>query len=228
MFLPTDTRRIGLLLSGGLDSCILLGELVEQGYQVLPVYVESGLVWEEAELRSVKAFLRTLRSDAVEPLVVLEMPLADVYGRHWSITGTGVPKADSPDDAVYLPARNALLLIKAGLCCLSRNIENLAIGILGTSPFTDAGRDFFDHFAKAMNASLTGRIQLHRPFANASKQEVMGLGRGLPLERTFSCLSPQQQLHCGECNKCAERRLAFQEAGIEDRTEYAVAYPATG
>ena len=41
----------------------------------------------------------------------------------------------------------------------------------------------------------------------------MALGRGLPLELTFSCISPLRGLHCGHCNKCAERQAAFRDAG---------------
>lgn len=227
MSVLTKSPRIGLLLSGGLDSCILLGELLQLGYQVVPMYVQSGLVWQEAELSSLREFLRVLGNDAVEPLVILDMPLDDVYGDHWSLTGCDVPDADSPDEAVYLPARNALLLVKASICCLPHRLEDLAIGILGTSPFADAGGDFFDQFSKAMSTSLSARIRLHRPFAGVTKQEVMALGQGLPLKWTFSCLSPRQQLHCGECNKCAERRQAFRQADLEDHTEYAVVSPAT-
>ena len=117
--------------------------------------------------------------------------------------------------------------MKAALCCLARRIENLAVGILGTSPFADAGPEFFAQFTQAMNTSLGAELQLHRPFADVTKREVMELGRDLPLEWTFSCLSPRQQLHCGQCNKCAERRLAFQEVGFEDPTEYVGTSPAT-
>lgn len=221
MCFPSEPERFGLLLSGGLDSCILLGTLLRRGHRVLPIYVRSGLIWEEAELASLRRFLDALENGGVEQLVVLEMPVRDIYQEHWSLTGRGVPDAESADEAVYLPARNALLLVKAAVCCIAHGVEDLAIGILGTSPFADAGRDFFAQFTEAMSMSLEAPLHLHRPFANARKREVMELGRGLPLEWTFSCLSPKQQLHCGQCNKCAERRLAFQEMGEEDPTQYA-------
>jgi len=41
------------------------------------------------------------------------------------------------------------------------------------------------------------------------------------LEHTFSCIDPQDGRHCGHCNKCAERRLAFAALEIDDVTEYA-------
>jgi 7-cyano-7-deazaguanine synthase len=49
----------------------------------------------------------------------------------------------------------------------------------------------------------------------------MRLGRDLPLELTFSCIRPVRDQHCGDCNKCAERQLAFRNAGLADRTPYA-------
>lgn len=220
MCLPSEPQRIGLLLSGGLDSCILLGTLLKRGHQVLPIYVESGLIWQEAELSSLRRFLGALDNSAIDPLSVLEMPVHDIYEGHWSLTGTGVPDAASSDQSVYLPARNALLLVKASVCCRAHEVEHLAIGVLGTSPFADAGADFFAQFTKAMSMSLDAPIRVHRPFAEVSKREVMELGHDLPLEWTFSCLSPRQQLHCGQCNKCAERRLAFREMGRQDRTPY--------
>ncbi len=216
-----ETSIIGLLFSGGLDSCILLGDLLRRGHRVLPIYVESGLLWQEAELRSVHRFLHALDNQAVEPLNLLSIPLSDVYLDHWSLTGKGVPDAQSLDHAVYLPGRNALLLVKAALCCQCHGIEDLALGVLGTSPFSDAKPSFFSLFAETMNAALDATLRIHLPFVDATKQDVMRLGRDLPLEWTFSCVAPQQQLHCGQCNKCLERQRAFQQVGLDDPTKYA-------
>ena len=41
------------------------------------------------------------------------------------MNGNGVPDADSPDDAVYLPGRNPLLLVKAAVWCRLNAIEQL-------------------------------------------------------------------------------------------------------
>ena len=108
---------IGLLVSGGLDSSILLGHLLDAGRTVQPFYVRSHLAWEETELAWLRRFLDAMARPALAPLVILDLPMADVYGDHWSTTGQAVPGAETPDEAVYLPGRNALLLIKAVLWC---------------------------------------------------------------------------------------------------------------
>jgi 7-cyano-7-deazaguanine synthase len=59
------------------------------------------------------------------------------------------------------------------------------------------------------------------PFAGRSKREVLGTGRQFALNLTLSCIAPRSGRHCGRCNKCAERQLAFTELGISDTTEYA-------
>jgi 7-cyano-7-deazaguanine synthase in queuosine biosynthesis len=46
------------------------------------------------------------------------------------------------------------------------------------------------------------------------------MGKGLALELTFSCINPKGYEHCGDCNKCTERKKAFFAAGVFDKTRY--------
>ena len=222
--MPTEKdATIGVLLSGGLDSAILLGHLLGQGFGVLPFYVRSHLAWERRELQSARRFLGALASPRLAPLIVLDEPLDDVYGDHWSLTGRDVPQRGSPDTAVYLPGRNALLLLKPLLWCRLNAVEFLALAVLDSNPFADASPEFFDCFESALARATGGRVRLLRPFAEMEKRQVMELGRSLPLELTFSCIAPVGGLHCGRCNKCAERIAAFRSIDAPDPTRYAVA-----
>ena len=215
----------GLLFSGGLDSAILLGRLVTRGARVQPFYVDSGLVWQADELRFGRKFLQAVARPELQPLVVLDLPLRDLYAGHWSLTGDETPGESSPDEAVYLPGRNALLAIKAILWCQLHGIRKLALAVLGSSPFADATPEFFAAFAAALDRACGVRVEILAPFSGLVKREVMDLGRRLPLQFTFSCIAPQDGLHCGRCNKCAERRKAFTTAGTGDPTRYAATTP---
>src|SRR3989442_1092875 len=108
---------LAVLISGGLDSAILLGDALHRHAAVYPLYISFGLAWEPVENVYLRRFLRALHSPALKPLTTLSMPVADVYGAHWSITGRGVPQRDTPDEAVFLPGRNVLLLAKALVWC---------------------------------------------------------------------------------------------------------------
>ena len=217
---PSANSTIGLLASGGLDSCILAGHLLRQGYGVQPFYIRCGLLWEEAELAALRAFLRALNTPRLEGLVVFDLPLADLYGAHWSVDGHDAPDAESPDSAVYLPGRNALLGIKPAIWCAMHGIGELALATLAGNPFADATDEFFRDFQQAIDRATGSPVSILRPFARLEKQAVLQLGCGLPLELTFSCIVPSAGLHCGRCNKCAERQRAFRSAGFDDPTSY--------
>src|SRR5262245_48299890 len=124
------TSSLAVLVSGGLDSAILLGESLAHHATVHPLYVRHGLSWETEELRHLQLFLEAVRCPALGPLHVLDLPVADLYGDHWSITGQNVPDADSPDEAVFLPGRNVLLLAKPLLWCHLHRVPALALGLL--------------------------------------------------------------------------------------------------
>jgi 7-cyano-7-deazaguanine synthase len=210
----------GVLISGGLDSAILCIELLRDFRPVVPLYIRSGLWWEGAELSALRLFLRAVKRDGLQELVVLDEPIADVYGAHWSTSGASVPGSDTPDEAVYLPGRNILLTVKAAVWCRMRGIETLALGSLGTNPFPDSTPEFFQRLEALLNQAMEGRLKLIRPFDHLHKTDVVLRGKDLPLDLTFSCINPVQGQHCGTCNKCAERKKGFADAGVHDHTRY--------
>lgn len=214
---------LAVLVSGGLDSAILVGEATRTYPRVHPLYVRTGAVWEGVEHLHLTRFLSALRSPVLAPLVTLEMPVADVYGSHWSLSGAGVPDAATPDEAVYLPGRNVILLSKALIWCHLNGVPEVATAPLGSNPFPDATDEFYDGFADVVSKAVSGRVRVLRPYAamGLHKRDVLLRGRGMPLEHTFSCIRPAGELHCGACNKCAERQHGFADAGMTDPTAYA-------
>jgi 7-cyano-7-deazaguanine synthase len=213
--------ELAILVSGGLDSAVLLGEALAGGSVVHPLYVRNGLHWEETELRNLRQYLGAVRGSRLRRLHVLDLPVDDLYDRHWSLSGEGVPDADSPDEAVFLPGRNVLLLAKALLWCHLHAVPAVALAPLESNPFPDATPVFFQTYQDVVNQAVGGAVRVLRPYAALNKRQVLERGRSLPLERTFSCIRPVAGLHCGGCNKCAERRRAFREAEMADATEYA-------
>jgi 7-cyano-7-deazaguanine synthase len=216
------TADIVVMASGGADSAILVADQARRGQVVQPLYIRFGLAWEQVEEAHLRLFLdRVPDRTGIEPLVVFELPVADVYGAHWSVSGADTPDASTPDEAVYLPGRNLLLLAKTSVWCALQGIGRVALGTLNANPFADSSKEFFAGFSDLAGLALGHRLEVVTPFAGLSKADVLALGRHLPLEHTFSCIAPAGDRHCQTCNKCAERRKAFAEAGIEDRTLYA-------
>lgn len=229
---PTEAQKgkVCVLVSGGVDSCVLLGVMAQQFHEVFPVYIRCGLRWEKAEIHWLKKYLKVLsrkgdtgQRGVLRPLVVLDMPAQDLYGSHWSVRekdqrspGTArssrsqnrVPGRNSEDREVYLPGRNLFLLVKASVFCSRRGIHTIAMGQLKGNPFPDATRKFLRSAEKALSLGLHTRLRVLTPFLDSCKCGVVERGRalGLPLELSFSCLAPGPRFEpCGQCNKCAER-----------------------
>jgi 7-cyano-7-deazaguanine synthase len=213
--------KISVLASGGLDSSVLVSQLAATA-QVHPIYVRCGLKWEAMELAGLERFLAALKNPNVMPLTMLSLPTAAIYGKHWSVTGAGVPDADAPDEEVLIPGRNILLIGLAAVWCATHGVARIAIGSLDGNPFPDATPEFFASFSRALTMGLGRDVEIDAPFRNLHKEDIVRIFKDLPLELTLTCMAPRDGgIHCGQCNKCRERQLAFQKAGVQDRTRYA-------
>jgi 7-cyano-7-deazaguanine synthase len=211
-------KNITVLLSGGLDSAALTGQCVKKGYTVWPVYVRSGLRWERVEIYWIKRFLKAAQSNRIKPLAIATLSLEGAYAGNWSQKGQ-VPGARSDDRAVFLPARNLLLIIRALLRV--PEVNHVALATLQGNPFPDGRPAYFRRLAALLSQSFLKPIQISVPFRNWTKKKVIQSYRDWPLHLSFSCINPKGLKHCGRCNKCAERKKAFRTAGVKDETDYA-------
>jgi 7-cyano-7-deazaguanine synthase len=212
-----------VLLSGGLDSAVLLVEEAARQPGIQPVYVSAGLAWEPAERDVVARLLaHKMLAGRVKPLVSLSVDMRDLYsGSHWAVAGTP-PAYHTPDEDVYLAGRNVVLFAKAGIFCAASSIDRLAIGTLAHNPFPDATPEYRAAMAHALTLGLARAIAIDAPYADMSKADVVrrGAALGVPFELSLSCMNPAGGRHCGLCSKCRERHDAFVEAGVEDPTTY--------
>src|SRR5262245_36465722 len=137
--------------------------------------------------------------------------MRDVYAHtHWAIEGRA-PGYHTPDEDVYLPGRNIVLLGKAGVYCAAAGHDRLVLGTLGHNPFPDATPEFRSAMETALSLGLAHRLAIAAPYANMEKTEVIrrGVTLGVPFTLTLSCMSPAGNAHCGTCSKCRERHDAF-------------------
>ena len=227
-----------VLLSGGLDSAVLLADEAARG-DVQPLYVSVGLAWEAAERAIVERFLaHPSLAGRVRPLVSLTVDMRDVYAAtHWAVAGRP-PGYHTPDEDVYLPGRNIILLAKAATFCAAAGLDRIVLGTLGHNPFPDATPEFRAAIARALSLGLGHDLRIDAPYSGSSKAQVVarGIELGVPFELTLSCMSPgignresgiesripnrESPRHCGLCSKCRERHDAFIELGVADPTEY--------
>jgi 7-cyano-7-deazaguanine synthase len=213
---------VAVLCSGGLDSAVLLVDVARRTGRAVPLFVRAGHPWEDAERRALARFLDAVSEPRVAPARDLALPMGDVYGGHWSMTGAGAPGWDAPDETVELRGRNLVLLSKALVLAAIEGWPTVALGSLGGNPFPDATPEFFAAIAATASRALRAPLEVVAPYRELTKSDVIRRGAELPLELTLSCLRPTPDgRHCGDCNKCRERAEAFLAAGVADRTAYA-------
>jgi 7-cyano-7-deazaguanine synthase len=189
-----------VLLSGGLDSAVLLAEEAARD-SVQPIYVSVGLAWEAAERAAVAALLACVGARTLaRNLISLSVDMRDVYPRaHWAVEGRP-PAYHTPDEDVYLPGRNIVLLGKAGVYCASARLDRLVIGTLAHNPFPDATPAFRDSMAGTLSLGLSHALRIEAPYAELSKAEVIrrGATMGVPMELTLSCMKPIRRVQKGQ------------------------------
>ncbi|MEQ1758064.1 MAG: 7-cyano-7-deazaguanine synthase [Vicinamibacterales bacterium] len=213
--------QTAVLLSAGLDSAVLAASEARTS-RVQPVYIRTGLAWEDQERAALARLLESPPYRDMPNVAELTFTVSDLYSpTHWAIRGEA-PGFDTPDEDVYLTGRNIVLLSKAAIYCAQHDIHRIVIGPLSGNPFPDATPAFFSAMANAMSVGLSHEVAIDTPLLDKDKHEVITLGitLGVPLELTLSCMQPRDVQHCGRCSKCRERRDAFTRAGVADPTSY--------
>src|SRR5262249_2192714 len=183
---------VAVLLSGGLDSAVLVADEATRD-EVQPIYVSAGLAWERAERAIVARMLAAPPfGRRVRPLVSLGVDMRDVYAAtHWSVEGRP-PAYHTPDEDVYLPGRNIVLLAKAGVYCATARIDRLVLGTLAHNPFPDPTPEVRDAAARALTLRLARHLPIDAPSANMVKADVTrrGAALGVPFALPLSCMNP--------------------------------------
>jgi 7-cyano-7-deazaguanine synthase len=213
---PRKSKKITVLLSGGIVSLALLESYLNKYDEVIPVYVQSGFRWEESEIFWIKKFMRANKSESLQLLEVLQLPLRDTYQSQWCFTGVKVPNAECKAQDINLPGRDMLLLTKAAAYSLGHDIRNMAVGYLKGS----LSSAVTEKVSALISDTMGSPINILMPYAAKTREDVLFAAREMGFEYSFSCISPKGHHHCGDCYKCNERKMSFFKTGVADKTHY--------
>jgi 7-cyano-7-deazaguanine synthase len=212
-----------VLFSGGLDSTVLAAQHLADGIETRLLSIDYGQRHAK-ELDKAEKIAQALGL----PHRILRLPdLGPLLGGS-SLTDDQVelPEghyAEESMKATVVPNRNMILLALAGGHALSIGFDTIAYAAHAGDHtiYPDCRPEFADAMEKALGLADWQNLNLHRPFVNFSKEELVRKGNelGAPLELTWSCYAGREK-HCGKCGTCVERKEAFALAKVEDPTEY--------
>ena len=141
-------------------------------------------------------------------------------------SGGDIPEghyADANMQRTVVPSRNGIMLAAAAGLAESVGAEGLVIAAHGGDHaiYPDCREEFMQAMGDAMRLGTYAGVQLLRPFIALTKAQIAAEGArlGVDFARTWSCYKGED-VHCGKCGTCVERREAFQLAGIADPTVY--------
>jgi len=189
--------KVVTLLSGGLDSTLLMYLLKEEDAVQYPLFINYGQLNFEKEFESFKRNCSIIGINAPE--------VVDVNGFGRTIeSGLTNSQLDVNMDA-FLPNRNAFFLLIASSYAYKKQCSHVAIGLLDekNSIFPDQTRSFLDTMENTLSISLGRSISILSPLMNMTKGDVIFLAKSKGISNTYSCHSGREE-PCGVCISCLE------------------------
>jgi 7-cyano-7-deazaguanine synthase len=216
--------KVCILLSGGMDSVTAFYEALGTHEVIATLSFDYGAKHHSRELPLAK--LHSERTGILHEVIPL-----DFINQHFKSdllqSGGEIPDGHYAEAAMMqtvVPFRNGIMLAIAAGYAESRGAEGLVIAAHSGDHaiYPDCRESFMQAMASAMSQGTYANIQLLRPFIDIDKAEITRRGAqlGIDYAETWSCYKGQD-IHCGVCGTCVERREAFILAGLPDPTRYA-------
>ncbi|MFD4785676.1 7-cyano-7-deazaguanine synthase [Streptomyces sp. NPDC058459] len=221
--------RIVTVVSGGIDSVTMAHHLAAEGHDLQVLSVDYGQRHRK-ELEFAAAVAQRLGAPYEE--VDLRSLRGVMRGSSLTDPSVAVPRPDRPvgGNPNIVPNRNAVLLSVAFALAVTVRADAVAFGVMAedvgpsdTSP--EFLRLFLEMERVATRGSLPPETELLAPLIELPKTGVVALGEklGVPWDQTWTCFRGED-IHCGACAACGERRGAFADLGITDPTTYREAW----
>jgi len=207
-------------LSGGIDSTVLVHELVYQGFHPMCVYVSYGSKSELAEKRCAIATARQFDL----PLVEVKFPYKDLATAY--ILGNTAEYEEGTQ--FWLEGRNAIICMSLAVLASNLKFEQVFIGINAS----DSKGNYIDtdaRFVAAVNMLITcscrSKVTVRAPWIEMGLTKIDVIKKGIEYKVDFekythSCSNSEGKAKpCCDywnCDSCYYRRLEFESLGIDD------------
>ena len=160
--------------------------------------------------------------------------MKELYGDSNVLTSAGGGEIPGRFEySIVVPIRNAVFLSIASAWAFTLGASRVAYGAhTGDRHYPDCRPSFAEKLEAAFNqgeidgidSGLRNSIEIWSPYRDGlSKSDMLRTGArtlGDAIFDTWSCYSSGRS-HCGICESCNNRKAAFEEAGITDKTTYA-------
>jgi 7-cyano-7-deazaguanine synthase len=214
--------KILQIYSGGMDSTALLYDFINQGHSVETIWFNYGQK-HSVEHKYAKEICKSLN------IKYSEVNLTDINNFLTNSCLSGdqeVPNVHYEDDkaiSTIVPNRNMIMLSIAVAKAINDKFDAVAFGChFGDRVvYPDCRIEYTTALQSAIYLADRHQVKLLTPFIDISKADIVTIGEKnkVPWTKTWTCYKGQE-VHCGACPTCIERREAFYLAKVNDPTEY--------
>ena len=221
-------KKAIVVFSGGIDSISMCTYLKEK-YELFGI---SFLYGQKAnqEIKKAKAFAKILRLK--EHKIVNISFMKELYGNTNVLTDSKKKIPSKFNYSIVVPIRNGIFLSIATAWAFSINASLVAYGAhTGDKNYPDCRPAFSKKLESSFNqgeidgikSKIRKKIEIWSPYkAKLSKKQLLKKGYSVLGDSIFNSWSCYKngKVQCGKCESCNNRKAAFLEAGIEDKTPY--------
>ncbi len=216
-----------VLLSGGLDSSVLLSICKKDNFDIHAISFDYGQR-HGVELQYARWQAKYFNCSSHKIFKI------EFYGGSALTENIDVPQSRDVESIssgipiTYVPSRNIVFLSYASGYAEVNDIDNIYIGVnaIDYSGYPDCRKEFIMDFESLINKStkkgIDGRkFNIVTPLIDLTKKEIIILGKknGVDFSMTSSCYNPEQKKNCGLCDSCLLRQKGFKEALLKDPLE---------
>ena len=220
-----------VLVSGGMDSAVVLAIAREQGFAVHALSVRYGQR-HTSELDAAERVARALGAVAHKTVAVdlrsfggsaLTDDIAVPEDSDGHVIGADIP-------VTYVPARNTIMLSLALGWAEVVGSSDLFCGVnaVDYSGYPDCRPAFIEAFEGLANVATKAGVEgagfrVHAPLLHMSKADIVreGLRLDIDFSLTVSCYQADAEGRaCRHCDACRLRADGFAAAGVPDPTRY--------
>lgn len=223
-------KRAVILLSGGMDSAVVLALACEHGFACHALSVAYG----QRHVSELQAAARIAELLGAAEHKIVKVDLRSIGGSALT-ADIEVPeheRAHPPDEipTTYVPARNTIMLSIALGWAEVLDAHDIFCGVnaVDYSGYPDCRPAFVAAFERLANLATRAGVEghgmrVHAPLIDLSKADIVreGVRLGVDFAATVSCY--RADVHgraCGHCDACGLRAQGFIDAGVADPTRY--------
>jgi 7-cyano-7-deazaguanine synthase len=221
-------KKAVIVLSGGIDS-VCMAAYLKPKYELYGITFSYGQRADQ-EVKIAKKFSRIL--NLKQHKIVDISFMRDIYGKTNVLTDSKQKIPQKFEYSIVVPIRNAVFLSIASAWAYTLNSVLVAYGAhTGDRNYPDCRPAFTKKLETAFNqgeidgikSKIRNEIKIWSPFIEGlSKDKLLEIGYkkfDKLIFQTWSCYS-NKTVHCGQCESCNNRKIAFYKAKITDKTKY--------